>query len=127
MDLEAIVAQPVNASFECLAFADDDGLEAELADQAGAVPAGPERGDHNELAVGSLASSVAESVGLSVGGGVVVLNAAVVSRPQERAIGAEDRGSDGDASFGETLACFGDGDSEHGFGSERDRHVLQVN
>lgn len=127
MDLEAVVPQPVDASVEGPAFADDDGLESELADQAGAVPAGRERGDHNEVAVGALTSGVAEGVSLSVGGWVVVLDAAVVSRAQERAIGAEDRGSDGDASFGETLACFGDSDSEHGFGGERDRHALQVN
>ena len=93
-----------------LAFADDDGLEAELADEAGAVPAGGERGDHDEVAVGALAAGAAEGVGFAVDGGVGLLDAAVVAAADEGAVGAEDGGADGDAAFGEAGAGFFEGD-----------------
>lgn len=116
MDLDAVLAEPVNASLEGLALANDDGSESELTNEAGAVPARSERGDHDEATIRALAAGVAEGVGLSMGGGVVVLDAAVVSRTEEHAVVAEDSSSDGDATFGEAEAGFSDGDGEHGVG-----------
>jgi len=123
VDLEAVVAEPVDASLEGLAFADDDCLKTKLADKPGAIPAGSERGDHDEVAVGALAAGVAEGVGLTVGRGVVMLHAAIVSRAEEGSIAAEDGGSDGDASFGETGTGFVDGDGEHGVWIKREWHT----
>ena len=102
------------AAGEVDAFADDDGLEAELADEAGAIPAGGEGGDHDEVAVGALAAGVAEGVGFAVDGGVGLLDAAVVAAADEGAVGAEDGGADGEAAFGEAGAGFFEGDAEHG-------------
>ena len=110
-DVDAEVAEPLFAAGEVLAFADDDGLEAELADEAGAVPAGGERGDHDEVAVGALAAGVAEGVGFAVDAGVGLLDAAVVAAAYEGAVGAEDGGADGEAAFGEAGAGFFEGDA----------------
>ena len=121
VDLEAVVAEPVDASLKSLAFADDDGPEAKLTDESRAVPAGGEGGDHDEVAIGALAAGVAEGVGFTVGGGVVVLDAAIVARAEESAIASEDGGPDGDASFGETEAGFRDGDGKHGVGIHKNR------
>ncbi len=85
MDLDAVVAEPVDASLEGLAFADDDGAEAKLADESCAVPAGGEGGDHDQVSIRALTAGVAEGVGLRVSGWVVVLDAAVVSREPRRA------------------------------------------
>ena len=86
--MDAEVAEPVLAAGEVDAFADDDGLEAELADEAGAVPAGGEGGDHDEVAVGALAAGVAEGVGFAVEAGVGLLDAAVVAAADEGAASA---------------------------------------
>jgi len=113
-DVYAEVAEPVFAAGEVLALADDDGLEAELADEAGAVPAGGEGGDHDEVAVGALAAGVAEGVGFAVDGGVGLLDAAVVAAAYEGAVGTEDGGADGETAFGEAGAGFLEGDAKHG-------------
>jgi len=100
-----------------LALAHDQGAEAELADEAAAVPAGGEGGDHDEVAVGALAAGVAEGVGFAVDGGVVLLDAAVVATADEGAgwgaVGAEDGGSDGETAFGEAEAGFFEGYGQH--------------
>jgi len=121
MDRDAVLAEPMDASLEGLALANDDGSESKLANEAGAVPAGSERGDHDEVTIRALAAGVAEGVSLSMGGGVVVLDAAVVSQTEEDAVVAEDSSSDGDASFGDAEAGFSDGDREHGVGIHKNR------
>jgi len=102
------------AAGEVDALAEDEGLEAELADEAAAVPAGGERGDHDEVAVGTLAPGIAEGVGFAVEARVVLLDAAVVAAADEGSVVAEDGGTDGEATFGETDAGFFEGDGEHG-------------
>ena len=64
--LHAERAKPVNAALKRAAFADDERAEAELADEAAAIPARRERGDHDEIAITALASGAAECVGLGV-------------------------------------------------------------
>src|SRR5690349_18764952 len=51
-DGDAVVAEPVEAAGEVDRFADDDGTDAELADEAAAIPARGERGRHDGVAVG---------------------------------------------------------------------------
>lgn len=113
-DFDSGGAEPVEASGEVARFADDEGAEAELADEAAAVPAGGERGDHDEVAVGALPSGAAEGVGFAVDGGVGLLDATVVAAADEVAGGVEDGGSDGDSAFGEAEVGFGERDFEHG-------------
>src|SRR5215472_11689310 len=99
-DLDAGGAQPVQASGEVAGLADDDGAEAELADEATAVPTGGESGDHGEVAVGALASGAAEGVGFAMDRGVVLLDAAVMAGGNELALRAEDGCSYWVAAFG---------------------------
>lgn len=117
-DVNAGVAEPGEGSGEVLGFADEDGAEAELADEAGAVPAGGECGDEDEVAVGGLAAGSAEGVGFAVDGGVVLLDAAVSAGGEKVSFGGEDGGADGDAAFAEAEAGFGKGGGEEGEGVE---------
>ncbi len=121
-DFDVEGAEPVDAALEGAGFADDDASESELTDEAAAVPAGRECGDHGQFAVAALASGVAEGVGFSVEGWVVILYAAIVTGAEQRSVFVEDGGADGDAAFGESFAGFGHGDSEHGVVVERVFH-----
>src|SRR5258708_36701273 len=71
-DLDAIFAEPVDAAVEIAGFADDYGGDAELADEAAAIPARRQRGDHNFVAIGALAAGPAEGVVFSAGCGAVL-------------------------------------------------------
>jgi len=122
-DFDVEGAEPVDAALEGAGFADHDASESELADEAAAVPAGRERGDHGQFAVAALASGVAEGVGFSVEGGIVILYAAIVTGAEEGSVFVEDRGADRDAAFGESFAGFGEGDGEHGVRVESVWHL----
>lgn len=98
-DVDAVFAEPVDTTLEGAAFADDQCADAELADEAAAVPAGCESGDHDQVAVGGLAAGAAEGVGFAVDGGVAVLNAAVVPTTDEFAILSEERCADRNSAF----------------------------
>ena len=107
-------AEPVDAALEGAGFADDDAGKTELANEAAAIPARRERGDHCEFAVAALAAGAAEGVGFSVEGGITELHPAIVAGAEQRAVLIEDGGADGDATFGEAFAGFGESDGEHG-------------
>ena len=123
VDLESVFAKPVDASLEGLAFSDNDTAESELADESGAIPAGCECGDHDEVAVGALASGVAEGIGFSMRGRIVLLNAAVVARSEQGAVGAEDGCADRNPAFGESFSGLVDGHGEH---VVRGKHAYRV-
>ena len=55
-DRDAVLAQPVDPALEGPRLADHDDRDAELADQAAAVPARRERRDHHGVAVGAAAA-----------------------------------------------------------------------
>jgi len=78
-DLDAIFAEPTDATSEINGLADDYGRNAELADQAAAIPTGRQRGDHDLVAIGALPSRAAESVRFSVDGRVVFLDPPIVT------------------------------------------------
>jgi len=82
-DADAVFSKPLNAALEVAAFADDEGSDVELADEAAAIPAGGEGGDHHEVAVVALAAGAAECVGFTVDGGVTLLDAAIVASTDE--------------------------------------------
>ena len=100
-DFNVKFAQPVDAATEVLGFTNDDGSKPELADESTAIPAGRKRGDHDEVAVGSLAPSMAEGIGLAVDGWIVLLNTAIVSDADELAAGVENGGADRDSALRE--------------------------
>ena len=112
-NLHTILTEPVDATGEIDGFAHDDGGNGELADQAAAIPARGESGDHDFVAVGALAAGAAEGIGFGVDGGVVVLDAAVVALGEEISLAVEEGGADGNAALGEAEAGFGESDGEH--------------
>src|SRR5579884_3797788 len=57
-DLDSVLAEPVDAAAEGLALADDHAGEAELPDEARAIPAGGERGGHGHAAIAALLPGV---------------------------------------------------------------------
>jgi len=81
--LYAVFAKPVETALEVAAFADDEGSDVELANEAAAIPAGGECGDHDQIAVSGLTAGAAESVCFAVDRRVVLLDAAVVSPADE--------------------------------------------
>src|SRR6266545_1194115 len=82
-DLDAVFGEPFVAAEEGGGFADDHVGDAELADQAAAVPARGQGGHHGGAAVAAAAAGVAEGRGLAVHGGVAVLDAAVAALAPE--------------------------------------------
>ena len=121
-DLDAEGAEPIDASLESAGFADDDAREAELTDEAAAIPAGRKRGNHGKRAVAALAAGIAEGVSFAVQGGIAVLNAAIAAGAKQFSLRVENGGADGDAAFGEALAGFGNCDREHGLGIRSGGH-----
>ena len=111
---DAVFDEPVEAAAEADGFTDDDSSDLELADEAAAIPAGGEGGDHDFVAVGALAAGFAEGVGFTVDAGVGLLDAAVAASGEQGAGAVEESCSDGDAAFAQAEAGFVDGDAEHG-------------
>src|ERR1043165_3447461 len=87
---DAVLTEPIDATREVARFADDDGTDAELADQSAAIPAGCERGDHNLVAPRAMTASFSEGVGFAVDGGVVLLDSAIMAAAEQLTIGVED-------------------------------------
>lgn len=112
-DLDPERSQPVEASGEVSALSDDQRADVELADKSAAVPAWGEGRHHDGVTIRPLPTGVSEGVGFGVGGGVAVLDAAVVAGAEEPSVGVEERCADGDSPFGEAEACFMDSDGEH--------------
>ena len=113
-DFDVESAEPINAALKGARFANDDPGKTELANQAAAIPAGSERGDHGEFAIAALAAGVAEGVGFSVERRIAELHAAIVPGAEERAVVIEDGGADGDAAFGKSFAGFGERNGQRG-------------
>src|SRR2546427_11613349 len=105
--LDAVLSQPVEAAREVDRLADDHRPDAELAHEPAAVPAGRQRRHHDLVAVASLATGVAEGVGLAVHRGIVLLDATVVASPEQPALSVEQRAADRDAALGQPLARLG--------------------
>jgi hypothetical protein len=122
-DFDSERAQPIDAALKIAAFAYDNFLKTELADKAAAIPAGSERGDHNEAAVAALAAGIAEGIGFTVKRRIAELHAAVVTRAEENSFCAENCGADGDAAFRKAFASLRDGDCEEGGVVERLVHA----
>jgi hypothetical protein len=112
-DVDAMFAEPVEAAGEVSAFADYQGADVELADEAAAIPAWSESGDHDQVAVGTLPAGATEGVCFAMDGRVALLDAAIVAAAEQGAILVEESGADGDASFGESEAGFVERDGKH--------------
>ena len=96
------------------AFSDDYRAETKLPDQAAAIPARRKRRDHDQIAIAALAAGVAEGIGLSVHRRIAILHAAIVARTDQLSAGVKDRRADGNATFGQAFAGFGQGCGKHG-------------
>jgi hypothetical protein len=108
-DFGPVFAEPFDAALKIHRLADDYSADAELADEAAAIPTGGEGGHHDFVAVGALAAGFAESIGLAVDGGIAFLDPAIVAAPQEFSFAIEERGADGDSAFGEAEEGLFDG------------------
>jgi len=98
-DLDAGGGEPVVLAGERAGLADDEARDAELPDQAAAVPARRQRGHHGRAAVAGLPAGGAEGGGLRVHRRVAVLDPPVVPPPQQLAVPAEQRRADRDAAL----------------------------
>ena len=112
-DVDAIFAKPVDAASEVDRFSDDYGRNAELADKPAAIPTRRQCGDHDLVAIGALAPCAAEGVGFTVDARVVLLNPSIVTSAQEASLGVKKSSADRNAAFGEALARFVQGDTQH--------------
>ncbi len=99
-------AQPVHATLEIAAFADDDFAKTELADEAAAIPAGSKGGDQDEIAVAALAAGAPKSIGFAVKRWITILHAPIMAGTDEFAIRIENCRPDGNPAFGESFAGF---------------------
>src|ERR1700722_15011653 len=106
-------AQPLDATLKCAALADDYRAESKLADQATAIPARRQRRHHDEIAIAALASSIAKGVGFAMCGGIAVLDAPIVARADEFALGIKDRRANRNAALSRAFAGFGYRDRQH--------------
>ncbi len=111
--LHAERTKPVNATLKRPALTNDERGKTELADEAAAVPAGRERGHHNEIAIAALAARTTKRVGLRMHRGIALLDAPVVAGANEAAGSVKNRGTDGNSALNETLAGFGERDVKH--------------
>src|SRR5882757_3853172 len=78
-DVDAIFAKSVDAALEVDRFSDDYGRNAELADQTAAIPTRRQCGDHDLVAIGTLAACAAERVSFTVDARVVLLNPPIMT------------------------------------------------
>lgn len=114
-DRDLARAEPVEAAREVHRFADDDRANAELANEAAAIPARREGGDHDFVAIGALAARFPKRIGFGVDGRIIFLDAAIAAAAEKFSFAVEKRGADGDAAFGEAETGFLDGDGEQGW------------
>ena len=98
--------EPLQPALKIAALSHYHRTEAKLPNQSTAVPARRQRGNYGQAAIAALAPRIAERISLAMQGWIRVLHAAVVTRADEFARGIKDRGSDGDASFGQPFAGF---------------------
>lgn len=90
-DSDAVFSEPIDAAQEGLRFADNNCADAELADQAAAVPARSEGGRHDRVAIRTLSTGLSKSVRLAVDRRVILLYPPVVSASEQIAFAIEQR------------------------------------
>src|SRR5579859_5108199 len=112
-DFDSVFTQPIDPAMERARLAHDDCHDAELPDEAAAVPARRERRDHDRVLVAPLATGTAERIGLAMDGRVVILDPPIVPPAEQRAVAVEEGGADGDAPFGKSRPGFLNGNLEH--------------
>src|SRR5882672_7636933 len=113
-DFGAVFAEPIDAALKIHGLADDDGADAELPDEAAAIPARSESGYHDFVAVGALAAGFAKGVRLTVRGRIAFLHPTIVAASQQLSFAIEKCSANGDSAFGKTEAGFVHGGFQHG-------------
>jgi len=108
-DFGAVFTEPVDAAAKIDGLADDNGADAELPNEAAAIPAGSKGGHHDFVSVGALAACFAESICFAVHRWIAFLNSAIVTASQEFSFAIKEGGTDGDSAFGKAEAGFFDG------------------
>ena len=85
-DVRTVLDQPIEAAAEINGLADNYGADAELADQAAAIPAGSEGGHHDFVAVSALAARFAKRICFTMRGGIALLDPSIVAPAQQFSI-----------------------------------------
>jgi hypothetical protein len=107
------LAQPVDTAAEGLRLTDHHRTDAKLQDQAAAVPARGQCGDHDGVLVRAPPPGVAKGIRLPMYRWVTVLNTAIVTAAEQPPGPVKERRADGDTSLGQTEAGFLDRDTQH--------------
>jgi len=123
-DFDAVFAEPVEAAGKGAALPHDQSADAELAHQATAIPAGSQRGYHDQVAIAALSAGAAEGVRLAVDAWIALLHAAIVTAADQLAGAAKKGSSDWDAAFIETKAGFFKRHGQHAFVQPRIRQCI---
>jgi hypothetical protein len=112
-DFDAVFAEPFNAAREGAAFAHYHRADTELPNEAGAVPAGREGCDHDEITVAALTAGATEGVGFGVHTGIALLDPAVMAAAEEFAGSGKQGGTDRDSAFGSAISRLFQSDVQH--------------
>src|SRR5260370_12590029 len=113
-DFGAVLAQPIDRTSKIHGFSHNYHANAELADEAAAIPAGRQGGDHDFVAITALAARLSKGIRFSMHRRITFLHSAVVAAPQQFSFAFEQRGPDRNSSFGEPEARFFHGHFQHG-------------
>src|SRR5271166_3177445 len=95
-DFDAVFAQPVKAAGKRAALTYYQGADAELANQAAAIPAGSQRGYHDQVAIAALPAGASKSVRFAVNAGIALLHTTIAPATDQLAGAAKKCSSDGD-------------------------------
>jgi hypothetical protein len=85
----AVLAEPVEAAAEIYGFPDHYGADAELANQAAAIPARGQGSHHDFVAVTALAARLSKRIRFAMRGRITFLHSAVVAASQQFSIAFE--------------------------------------
>src|SRR5438876_3280665 len=105
-DLGAVFAQPIDAAAEIDGLSHDDSADAKLANQTATVPTGRQGGHHDFVVVTAVAARLSKSIRFAMHGRIAFLHSAVAAASQQLSFAIEQRGTNGNASFGEAEASF---------------------
>src|SRR5216683_2979820 len=94
-------SQSIDAAAEIHRLPDNHGADAELADEAAAIPARRQGCDHNLVAITSLTARFSKGVGLPMCGRIALLHPPVVALSEEFSFTIKQCGADGNSSFAE--------------------------
>ena len=117
-NMESLQTQKSDATLRIHTFANDHLSEPELIDQSSAVPAWSKRRHQDQICIARLSACGAKRVGFTVHRRVAILHEAIAAGSEQRAILAENRSADRNASFGKANTSLIKRHRKHAMGIE---------